>query len=193
MRRAADEFLLHKKTGKPLEPRDWTFTGSRTAFDPATEKNAIEAAVTKSLVGLHPGDASPLVQNARDEAKEENIYSANLKELPKPGTDVRIVFQVVRPAAAAGARRVHVFVSGRVQGVGFRMFVQREALQLELKGWVKNLADGRVEAVAEGPTDRIDTLLGKLRTGPRTAKVDNVVVADEGATGEFKTFEIRYE
>ena len=58
--------------------------------------------------------------------------------------------------------RVHVFYSGRVQGVGFRYTVEKLALDLELTGWVKNLPDGRVEMMAEGPRERIENLIYKL-------------------------------
>lgn len=98
----------------------------------------------------------------------------------------------VRREAAKGERRVHVFVSGRVQGVGFRNFTRREARQRGLKGWVRNLRDGRVEAIAEGPAGKVAELLELLKRGPRSARVENVDVKDEKPTGEFKTFRIRY-
>ncbi|MFP4058065.1 MAG: acylphosphatase [Candidatus Brocadiia bacterium] len=92
----------------------------------------------------------------------------------------------------AGTRRVHVFLTGRVQGVGFRAFTQREARRLGLTGWVKNLADGRVEAVAEGPASKVEALLAKIRRGPRAARVEKLESRDEEPTGEFRQFEIRY-
>ena len=65
-------------------------------------------------------------------------------------------------------------VRGRVQGVGFRSFVQKEALRLGLRGWVRNLDDGRVEALAEGPTSILDEFEGALHRGPRWAEVRGV-------------------
>ena len=192
VRRAADEFVLHAKTGKPLEPGDWTFTGSAMGFDPASNKDVLQASVTKSVVGLHHTDASPLIQNPRPEARQENIYRANAAALPQPGTAVRLVFQRVVPKAAAGVRRVHVFVSGRVQGVGFRAFTQGEARRRTLAGWVRNLADGRVEAVVEGPSAEIDALLARLQRGPRAARVEKLDARDEPAQGDLEAFDIRY-
>jgi acylphosphatase len=88
-------------------------------------------------------------------------------------------------------RRAHVFVSGKVQGVGFRAFVQKEAVALDVKGWVKNLTDGRVEAVAEGLKEKVGALLEKIKKGPAAAKVETVDVAEEAPTGEFTKFEVK--
>lgn len=65
-------------------------------------------------------------------------------------------------------------VSGRVQGVGFRWFVEREAATLGIAGWVRNREDGRVEVMATGTRDQLAALHGKLRQGPRAARVDDV-------------------
>ena len=192
VRRAADEFVLYMKTGKPLTPGTWTFTGSTKGFDPATNKDVLQASVTRSIVGLHHTDASPLLQNPRPEARQENIYKADLAALPKPGTPVRLIFARVVAKAAPGTRRVHVFITGRVQGVGFRAFTQREARRRKLTGWVRNLADGRVEAVVEGPGEQIDSLLKRLGRGPRAARVEKLDAKDEPAEGGLEAFDIRY-
>jgi acylphosphatase len=65
-------------------------------------------------------------------------------------------------------------VTGRVQGVGFRWFVEREAAQLDMKGWVRNREDGSVEVMATGTPEQQRSLRGKLREGPRAARVDMV-------------------
>ncbi len=65
-------------------------------------------------------------------------------------------------------------VTGRVQGVGFRWFVEREAAQLEMKGWVRNREDGSVEVMATGTPEQQRSLRAKLRQGPRAARVDMV-------------------
>ena len=65
-------------------------------------------------------------------------------------------------------------VNGRVQGVGFRWFVEREAAQLGIKGWVRNREDGSVEVMATGTTEQQRSLRAKLREGPRAARVDMV-------------------
>ena len=88
-------------------------------------------------------------------------------------------------------RRVHVFISGRVQGVGFRAFTQRGARALKVAGWVRNRRDGRVEAVFEGPPEQVARLLAKVAVGPGPARVDDVKVTDEPWRGEFETFDRR--
>ncbi len=65
-------------------------------------------------------------------------------------------------------------VRGRVQGVGFRWFVEREAHTLGIAGWVRNNADGSVEVLAMGSRDQISSLRSRLRQGPRAARVDDV-------------------
>ena len=86
-------------------------------------------------------------------------------------------------------KRVHAFVSGKVQGVGFRNFTTFSANGLKLKGWVKNLEDGRVELVAEGPAPEIEKLMEAVAKGPSGARVDKVDRKEEPHTGEFKRFE----
>jgi len=88
--------------------------------------------------------------------------------------------------------RAHVYVSGQVQGVFFRSETKDEALRNGLTGWVRNLLDGRVEAVFEGEKDRVDKLIEFCRRGPPGARVTNVEVAWENYTGEFRDFRIRY-
>ena len=70
---------------------------------------------------------------------------------------------------------VHFLIQGRVQGVGFRWFVQREASELNLRGWVRNTEDGDVEVVAAGETGDLDELRASLRKGPRGSRVDRIV------------------
>jgi acylphosphatase len=70
---------------------------------------------------------------------------------------------------------LHFLIQGRVQGVGFRWFVQREASELELSGWVRNTEDGDVEVVAAGDAVDLDELRASLRRGPRGARVDRLV------------------
>ena len=68
-------------------------------------------------------------------------------------------------------------VTGRVQGVGFRWFVEREAAQLNVTGWVRNRENGNVEVMATGTREQLDALHGRLREGPRAARVDDVAVS----------------
>jgi acylphosphatase len=87
-------------------------------------------------------------------------------------------------------RRLHVWVSGRVQGVGYRWYTREEATRRDLSGWVRNLPDDRVEAVFEGPTDRVASMLEWCRTGPRLAGVERVEAVDEPPAAEegFRIF-----
>src|SRR5687767_4732919 len=85
-----------------------------------------------------------------------------------------------RPATAPAEQRVHVFVSGVVQGVSFRAFTKRTADELGVKGWVRNLKDGRVEAVMQGKPEAMEKMMRAIRRGPRGARVDGVEVKEEG-------------
>jgi acylphosphatase len=87
---------------------------------------------------------------------------------------------------------VHVLVSGRVQGGGFRAFTQEQAAARGLGGWVRNLPDGRVEAVVEGPREKVAELLARIARGPESARVDKLDVKDERAQGDSKGFVVRY-
>ncbi len=85
---------------------------------------------------------------------------------------------------------VHVFISGRVQGVGYRYNTYRQARQLNIKGWVQNLKDGRVEAWFEGEAKAIQSMLRWCHGGPLSAKVEDVIAEPTTATG-FEDFKIR--
>ena len=86
--------------------------------------------------------------------------------------------------------RVHVFVTGDVQGVEFREAVAAKANEQGVTGWVRNLPDGRVEAVLEGPRDEVYRVVGLCRAGPKGAKVSGVQVDREPPRNE-KTFKIK--
>jgi acylphosphatase len=86
--------------------------------------------------------------------------------------------------------RAHVKISGYVQGVSFRYYTQVMANQLGLKGWVRNLWDGGVEAVFEGEEEAVDKMVGWCHDGPLMARVENVKVDIETPTGEFSHFSI---
>lgn len=88
--------------------------------------------------------------------------------------------------------RAHVVVSGRVQGVAFRAHAIEEARRLGLDGWVRNLDDGRVEALAEGERPKVEELVAWLRHGPRHARVDRAEVAWEEARGGLGPFDVRF-
>ena len=87
-------------------------------------------------------------------------------------------------------KRAHIFVYGIVQGVGFRMFTYKIAKNLGLKGFVRNLQDGRVEIVVEGEEERIRELIRNVEKGPPLARVDKLSIEWEEYKGEFKDFRI---
>ncbi len=86
--------------------------------------------------------------------------------------------------------RVHVYVSGQVQGVNFRGATQEEAERLGLNGWVRNLQDGRVEAVFEGDPETVRKMIDWCESGPSSADVDDVTVEQGEPAGE-SGFEVR--
>ncbi len=87
--------------------------------------------------------------------------------------------------------QAHAHVSGRVQGVFFRSSTRDKARELGLNGWVRNLPDGRVEAVFEGEESRVREVIDWCHKGPNYASVSDVQVRFDKATGEFNRFEIR--
>ncbi|MFQ5945026.1 MAG: acylphosphatase [Anaerolineae bacterium] len=88
--------------------------------------------------------------------------------------------------------RLEARVRGRVQGVFYRDQTRTRARQLGLTGYVRNLPDGTVEAVADGPPDALEKLLEWLRVGSSSAQVEGVEVRWGTSTGEFSRFEVRF-
>jgi acylphosphatase len=91
---------------------------------------------------------------------------------------------------ADGRTRVHVHVSGRVQGVAYRATTRRRAREAGVDGWVRNLADGRVEAVFEGPPEAVERMVEWCHEGSARARVDDVAVERERPAG-LSGFEVR--
>lgn len=89
------------------------------------------------------------------------------------------------------SKRIHLFVSGNVQGVFFRSFTRSQASLRDLRGWVRNLPDGRVEIVAEGDSYEIENFLEVIRKGPTESTVENVEAREENPSGKFQDFAIR--
>jgi acylphosphatase len=87
--------------------------------------------------------------------------------------------------------RAHLFISGVVQGVGYRWSCRRAAQGIGVTGWVRNLEDGRVEAVAQGTREQVDAFVRWCQRGPEDAQVTDVAVTDEEPAGEFQGFGIR--
>jgi acylphosphatase len=88
-------------------------------------------------------------------------------------------------------KRAHLHISGRVQGVNFRYYTRQQAESLGIHGWVRNLFDRRVEAIIEGDEISLQQMIDWCHHGPSAARVDQVEVQWEDATGEFSKFEIK--
>jgi acylphosphatase len=89
-------------------------------------------------------------------------------------------------------QRVRVFIKGKVQGVFFRQALKVKAKQNNVFGWVKNLIDGRVEAVLEGDEEKLNNLIEWCHGGPANARVEDVEIRNEKFTNEFTEFDVKY-
>jgi acylphosphatase len=87
--------------------------------------------------------------------------------------------------------RAHLLISGIVQGVGYRYHTRRHAQGLGLVGWVRNLDDGRVEAVLQGAREQVESMIKWCYRGPSSAQVTDIAVTYEDAADEFRDFGIR--
>ncbi|RNJ76266.1 MAG: acylphosphatase [Nitrosopumilus sp. D6] len=88
--------------------------------------------------------------------------------------------------------RARILVTGKVQGVFFRQMLKVTAVKNDVRGWVRNLDDGRVEAVLEGERNGIDSVIEWSRKGPANSRVTNITIHDEKYTDEFSDFDVRY-
>ena len=87
--------------------------------------------------------------------------------------------------------RAHLLISGRVQGVTFRASTKSKAESFDLKGWVRNTEDGKVEAVIEGEKDKIKKLIDWARQGPTLAKVEDIKIEWEERQNDLEKFQIK--
>jgi acylphosphatase len=94
------------------------------------------------------------------------------------------------PAGREPSRIVHAFISGRVQGVGFRAFVESEAQERALSGFVRNRRDGTVEALFAGPSEAVEAMLEACRRGPAHSRVAEVVVTEREDGTDLSGFAI---
>ena len=92
----------------------------------------------------------------------------------------------------SNTKRVHVLVHGRVQGVGFRYFAQRVAMNLGVAGQVRNMGDGRVEIIAEAGEETLQLFLKRIEDGPSFGHVSSVDVEWSDAVNQFSGFKIAY-
>lgn len=82
-------------------------------------------------------------------------------------------------------KQLHLYISGFVQGVGFRVFVRKKARRLGITGWVRNLSDGRVEALVQGEEEKLEELLKHVHKGSYFSQVKNVVIKEEKIVEKF--------
>ncbi len=87
---------------------------------------------------------------------------------------------------------LHLYLEGRVQGVGFRAFTRRQARDLGLTGWVKNLPDGRVEIQAVGASEALEEFLSRIRQGPPVGRVSFIDQDTLSDPSDFTDFEVRF-
>ncbi|MDX1582533.1 MAG: acylphosphatase [Thermoanaerobaculia bacterium] len=83
-------------------------------------------------------------------------------------------------------------IHGKVQGVGYRFFATRVARRLGLKGWIRNLRDGTVDAAVEGESDSIDEWIEEIREGPRYAEVTKIDQESKAYQGKFGEFDVKF-
>jgi acylphosphatase len=88
--------------------------------------------------------------------------------------------------------QLHIIVSGKVQGVGYRYFSQMKAVQYEVTGWAKNLSDGSVEIVAVGNNDQLDAFIEDLRRGNPFSVIEDIQISESEVTETFRSFAIKY-
>jgi acylphosphatase len=95
------------------------------------------------------------------------------------------------PSSGNDILRAHIWVKGRVQGVGFRAHVEYYARQMNVTGWVRNVGYDTVEAVAEGESQDVNLFIAMMKQGPRSSRVDESTVEWETPTGEFQEFGVK--
>lgn len=184
----AEELIYNFKADKPLPPVAWIYSGSRVIPDlDSDDEDAVipHAFMANHIVALKQTDGSALFQNPLPESVEENLYKKNDEVMPKLGTPINFIIEVNRKM------QIYVLISGKVQGVGFRNFTQTNARQLGINGYAKNLANGKVEVVAEGEKLKLNSLIEKLWEGPRVSRVDDIKIEERKFTGEYNTFGVR--
>ena len=96
------------------------------------------------------------------------------------------------PTSKSNIVRAHIWIKGRVQGVGFRAHVEYQARQIGgLTGWVRNVGYDTVEAIAEGDRDKVERFIEEMKQGPRASRVDESKVEWQEPTGEFDRFGVK--
>ena len=187
-KRVRGEDLLHNtQTQKPMQHVAWIFSGSREIPDLDSEDEEAmipQAFIGNDIIALNYVDGSALFQSPIP--SEESPYKKNAEVLPPLGTAVKVTIEVNQKMQR------YILISGKVQGVGFRHFTRQNATQLGVRGYAKNLPNGKVEVVAEGDKATLDEFVKILWKGPPASRVEDVKVEARPHSGEYTSFGVKY-
>ena len=183
----AEDLLYNMQTQKPMQHIAWIFSGSREVPDLDSEDEEAmipQAFIGNDIIALNYVDGSALFQSPI--LSEESPYKKNTETLPPLGTSVKVTIEV------NSKMQRYILISGKVQGVGFRHFTRQNAMKLGVRGYAKNLPNGKVEVVAEGYKATLDKFLKILWKGPSASRVEDVKVEARPHSGEYTSFGVKY-
>ena len=183
----AEDLLYNMQTQKPMQHIAWIFSGSREVPDLDSEDEEAmipQAFIGNDIIALNYVDGSALFQSPIP--SEESPYKKNTETLPPLGTSVKVTIEV------NSKMQRYILISGKVQGVGFRHFTRQNAMKLGVRGYAKNLPNGKVEVVAEGYKATLDKFLKILWKGPSASRVEDVKVEARPHSGEYTSFGVKY-
>jgi acylphosphatase len=183
----AEDLLYNMQTQKPMQHIAWIFSGSREVPDLDSEDEEAmipQAFIGNDIIALNYVDGSALFQSPIP--SEESPYKKNAEVLPPLGTAVKVTIEVNQKMQR------YILISGKVQGVGFRHFTRQNATRLGVRGYAKNLPNGKVEVVAEGDKATLDEFVKILWKGPSASRVEDVKVEARPHSGEYTSFGVKY-
>ena len=182
-----EDLLYNMQTQKSMQHVAWIFSGSREVPDLDSEdEDAMipQAFIGNDIIALNYVDGSALFQSPIP--SEESPYKKNVEALPPLGTSVKVTIEVNQKMQR------YILISGVVQGVGFRHFTRQNAMRLGVRGYAKNLPNGKVEVVAEGDKATLDEFVKILWKGPPASRVEDVKVEARPHSGEYTSFGVKY-
>ena len=182
-----EDLLYNMQTQKSMQHVAWIFSGSREVPDLDSEdEDAMipQAFIGNDIIALNYVDGSALFQSPI--LSEESPYKKNAETLPPLGTSVKVTIEVNQKMQR------YILISGVVQGVGFRHFTRQNAMRLGVRGYAKNLPNGKVEVVAEGDKATLDEFVKILWKGPPASRVEDVKVEARPHSGEYTSFGVKY-
>ena len=182
-----EDLLYNMQTQKSMQHVAWIFSGSREVPDLDSEdEDAMipQAFIGNDIIALNYVDGSALFQSPIP--SEESPYKKNTETLPPLGAAVKVTIEVNQKMQR------YILISGVVQGVGFRHFTRQNAMRLGVRGYAKNLPNGKVEVVAEGDKATLDEFVKILWKGPPASRVEDVKVEARPHSGEYTSFGVKY-